>query len=246
MKILDLKQGDDIWHEHRWGCVTGTRIESAVGACFSAAKGQWVLGGNTWEFDGDKLVCVKEGKQTKASRSKQETLLLELVSERQSSLEIDDYCSADMERGNDLEPFSGEAASDRHGIKLLTCGMLQSDTLPAFKYSPDFVCFNGEGNIVGGYETKSKAGKKHIEYLMADEVPSEHLLQCLCPMIMDDCVKWWIFGHFDDRNQINNLFTKGIKRENYEDFIQEARAILITFLSEVDATVEKLGGQYHG
>ena len=32
--------------------------------------------------------------------------MLELVSERQSILEIDDYCSADMERGNDLEPFS--------------------------------------------------------------------------------------------------------------------------------------------
>lgn len=246
MKILELNQGSDIWFEERWGSVTGTRIESALGACYSAAKEQWVMGGKTWEFDGDKLICVKEGKQTKVSRDKQQTLLLELVSERQSQLEIDDYCSADMQRGNELEPLSGEAASKRHNISLVPCGMLQSDTLPSFKYSPDFVNYNSNGVIVGGYETKSKAGKKHIEYIDDNKVPSEHLLQCLCPMIMDDCVKWWIFGHFDDRNKINNLFTKGIKRENYEDFIQEARSLLVAFLAEVDAKVEKMGGEYNG
>lgn len=246
MKTISVSQGSDIWHEHRWGCVTGTRIESAVGASYSKATGAWILGGKTWFLDGDKLT-IDESKPVKPiDRKKQNTLLLELVSERQSSLEIDDYCSADMERGNDLEPHSGAAASDKHKMPLSTCGMLQSDTLPAFKYSPDFVCFDKNGGIVGGYETKSKAGKKHIEYIVADEVPSEHLLQCLCPMIMDDCVKWWLFGHYDDRNQVNNLFTKGIKREDYEDFIQEARVLLVAFLAEVDATVEKLGGEYHG
>lgn len=246
MKILELKQGSDVWHEHRWACVTGTRMESAVGASYSNATKAWTMGGKTWIMDGDKLV-VDESKKVKAiDRKKQNTLLLELVSERQSELEINDYCSADMERGNDLELDSIAAASIRHKIDLSIIGMLQSDTLPAFKYSPDCVCFDKKGNVVGGYETKSKAGKKHIEYIVANEVPSEHLLQCLCPMIMDDCVKWWIFGHFDDRNQINNLFTKGIKRENYEDFILEARTLLVAFLSEVDATVEKLGGEYHG
>lgn len=246
MKILKISQGSDSWHEERWACVTGTRIESAVGASYSNATKSWKLGGKTWIMDGEKLVIDSSKKTVAIDRKKQQTLLLELVSERQSSLEIDDYCSADMERGNDLEPFSLVAASERHKVNIEPCGMLQSDTLPRFKFSPDGVCFNKDGVIVGGYETKSKAGKKHIEYIMADEVPSEHLLQCLCPMIMDDCVKWWIFGHFDDRNNINNLFTKGIKRENYEDFINEARSLLIEFLSQVDFAVEKLGGEYHG
>ena len=246
MKILELNQGSDIWHEERWGCVTGTRIESAVGASYSAAKSAWVLGGKTWIMNGDKLVVDESVKVKAIDRKKQQTLLLELVSERQSQLEIDDYCSADMQRGNELEPFSGEAASVRHNVIFESCGMLQSDEMPRFKYSPDFVCYNNSGVIVGGYETKSKAGKKHIEYIDDDKVPSEHLLQCLCPMIMDDCVKWWIFGHFDDRNKVNNLFTKGIKRENYEDFIQEARSLLVEFLAEVDAKVKNMGGEYNG
>jgi hypothetical protein len=63
---------------------------------------------------------------------------------------------------------------------------------------------------------------------------------------MDDCVKWWIFGHYDDRNHINDLFTTGIKRADYEEFIQVAREVLSEFIKEVNETVEKMGGIYHG
>jgi len=224
MKIIEIEQGEDLWHVERFRCVTGTKIQSAIGAKYSVAKKQWTLG--------DKKI--------------QQTLLLELVSEWQSELEIDDFCSEAMERGNDLEPLSVKAASERLGRNFVECGMLQSDTLPSFKFSPDAVCLDKNGVVVGGYETKSKAGKKHIEYMIADEVPPEHLWQCLCPMIMDDCVKWWAFGHYDDRNHVNNLFLKGIKRSDYEELIAEARVLLVQFFKDVDATVEKLGGVYNG
>jgi hypothetical protein len=246
MKIIEIEQGDDLWHVERHGCVTGTKIESAIGACFSVAKQQWQMGGKTWEFEGSKLVCVAEGKKTKASKSKQKTLSLEIVSDLQSEVEIDDYCSETMERGNDLEPLSVKAASNKHKIEFIECGMLQSDTLERFKFSPDAIALDKNNVVVGGYETKSKAGSKHIEYMINGTVPHEHLLQCLCPMIMDDCVKWWIFGHYDDRNHINNLFTTGIKRTDYEDFIQVARVELIEFFEEINKTVEKMGGIYHG
>lgn len=243
---LQIKQSSDEWHEHRFRCVTGTKLESAIGASYSNAKNEWVMNGKTWVFDGDKLVVDESKKLKPICRKKQNTLLLELVAEHQSILEIDDYCSADMERGNDLEPLSVDAASKKHGVKFETCGMLQSDTYSNFKFSPDAVFKDKNGVVVGGYETKSKAGKKHIEYMIDGVLPSEHLMQCLCPMIMDDCVKWWLFGHYDDRNMIDPLFTVGIKRENYEDFINDARIQLEWFLGEVSETVKKLGGEYNG
>lgn len=246
MKIIDIPQGSDEWHVERSRSVTGTRFESALGACYSVAKAQWQMGGKTWEFEGSKLVCVSEGKQTKASRDKQNTLMLDLVSEFQSELEIDDYCSETMDRGSNLEPMSIKGASERHKVNLITCGMLHSDNIPEFKFSPDAICLDKNNVVIGGYETKSKAGKKHIEYIIANVVPHEHLLQCVCPMVMDDCVKWWIFGHYDDRNHINNLFTTGIKRDDYEDFIAVARVVLAEFIKEVNETVEKMGGVYHG
>ena len=253
MREIQIKQGDDEWHEERFRCVTGTRFEAAIGACFSNATGRWSMGGKSWEFEGKKLIDVTESITEKkqasllaASKSKQATLLLELVSEYQSELEIDDFCSETMERGNDLEPVSVSSASKRHNIAFEECGMLQHDTIKEFKFSPDAISRNSQGVIVGGYETKSKAGKKHIEYQIANVLPSEHLLQCLCPMVMDDCVKWWLFGHYDDRNHVNDLFTTGIVRDDYEDFIQVARVVLSEFIELVKSTVEDMGGEYHG
>ena len=244
---INIKQGDDQWHVERHGCVTGTKLESAIGACYSSAKNEWIMGGKVWSFEGDKLVSNDDATPAKAktSVSKQHTMILELVSDLQSELEIDDYCSADMQRGNDLEPLSVEAASAKHKVNFEVCGMLQSDTMERFKFSPDAI-HKSNGIIVGGYETKSKMGKKHIEYQLENRLPPEHLMQCLCPMIMDDCVKWWIFGHFDDRNHVNNLFTTGIKRENYEDFIQCARGVLLEFFEKLNETVNKMGGVYNG
>jgi len=220
VRIIEIEQGSDQWHEERATCVTGTRIQSAIGAKYSAAKKKWTLG--------DKKV--------------QYTLLCELVSEKQSVLEITDFQNESMMRGTELEPYSVEAASQTMDVKFEVCGMLQHDTLNHFKFSPDAVCYE-EGVIVGGYETKSKMGKKHIEYILDNEVPPEHLWQCLCPMIMDDCVKWWAFGHFDDRNEVNSLFLKVIKREDYQEVITEARAILIEFLAEVELVNAKIKGE---
>lgn len=253
MKIIDIEQGSDRWHEERFRCVTGTRFESAIGACFSNATCHWSMGGRSWAFSDGALIDVTESVSEKkqasllaASKSKQQTLLLELVSEYQSELEIDDYCSETMERGNDLEPVSLILASERHKVNFEPCGMLQHDTIKEFKFSPDAICKDKNGVIIGGYETKSKAGKYHIECMINNVVPKEHLLQCLCPMVMSDHVKCWVFGHYDDRNHVNNLFTAGIKRDDYEEFIQASRSVLIEFIKEVNEAVEKMGGVYHG
>ena len=123
--------------------------------------------------------------------------------------------------------------------------MVQRDKQPMFKVSTDEICKNDQGVIIGGYETKSKAGKKHIEYMEDDIVPVEHLWQCLCPMIMDDCVEWWAFGHYDDRNHINDLFIKRIHRHEYAELIDQARILLDDFILEVMKTVEKRGGIYY-
>lgn len=222
MRIINIEQGSDQWHEERNGCVTGTRIQSALGAQYKKTKA----------FTGWKL----------GNKSVQHTLLCELVSEMQSILEISEFTNESMMRGTELEPYSVESASKAMGVNFEVCGMLQHDTIDSFKFSPDAVCYE-DGVIVGGYETKSKMGKKHIEYILDDKVPDEHLWQCLCPMIMDDCVKWWAFGHYDDRNEVNELFLKVIKREDYEELITEARLILVDFLEEVKAVDAKIKGE---
>lgn len=223
MKILNIEQGSDFWLEERWTCVTGTRMESAVGATFDKKTNSW------------RLAELAMGKQ------KQQTLLFDLVSEMQSNMEIDDFTSAAMQRGHDLEPLSVEAAGKKMGVKFETVGMLAHDTIENFKFSPDAV-YMENGVVVGGFETKSKAGKTHIEYMLANEIPREHFWQCLAPMVMDDCVQWWAFGHYDDRNRVNPLFLTVIKREDYAELIEEARIVLKEFLAEVKRVNDEMTG----
>ena len=224
MRTIDIEQGSDQWHVERWGSVGGTRLQSAIGAKYSKAKKKWTLG--------DKGV--------------QKTLMLEMVSECQSEVEIDDYCSEAMERGNELEPISVGVAEKRMNVKLRTCGMFQSVEMPRIKYSPDASCVGRSGIVRGGYETKSKAGKKHIEYRIDNCVPSEHLWQCLTPMIISDSVKWWAFGHYDDRNHVDPLFLTLAIRNDYEELIQEARELLKNFFIDLEDMVQELGGHYNG
>jgi hypothetical protein len=222
MKILDIKQGSDGWHVERFGCIGGKRLQSAVGASYSKKTG-WTLG----------------------NESVQKTLLKKILSELQSEVEIDDYCSPSMQRGHDLEPESVKAASKKLGKKFEKCGMLQSDVHERYKISPDTVCYE-EGVVVGGYETKSESGYVHMGYIIDGGVPKDHLWQCLAPMVMDDSVKWWVFGSYDDCNHVNPLFTVTIHREDYTDMIEEAREILSDFFLLVEDTVQKYGGKYNG
>jgi hypothetical protein len=221
MKIININQGDDRWHIERHRSVTGTRFQSAVGAKYSKAKG-WTVG----------------------NEAIQETLMLEMISENRSILEIDDYQNAAMLRGHELEPLSIAAASKELKKEFKTAGMLQSDTMPLFKFSPDAVYFNKDNVITGGFETKSKAGKAHIEYIVADELPKEHFFQCLCPMVMDKDVQWWAFGHYDDRDMVNPLFLTGIKREDYTDLIAECEVLIADFIKELHKRTIELGGYY--
>jgi len=213
MHKIEVEQGTLEWYEQRFGCVTGTRIQNAVGAKWDARGKKWKLG--------DKKI--------------QDTLMFELLAERMSQNEICDFTSKAMDRGNELEPFAIKSASEVNDINYVTCGMLGCDWSEHFKFSPDAI-FEQNGIVTGGLETKCPSGKKHIEYILNDEVPREYFWQVLGPMILDDCVKWWDFCSYDDRNYERATFTIRTERSEHEDLINEAREHLKSFLDRVEET----------
>lgn len=210
MKIINVEQGTIEWHEHRFGSVTGTRLQQALGAKWDARAKKWKLG--------DSKI--------------QSTIMYELISERMSENEIVELNSPAVVRGNELEPFAVKAASETLGLQFDVCGMLASDTLEFYKVSPDAV-HEENGKVVGGLETKCPSGKRHIEYLLNDCVPREYFFQVMSPMILSDQVKWWQFCSYDDRNYERPVFTVNTKREDHEKFIGECRAVLVKFLDMV-------------
>lgn len=218
MQELMIEQGSIDWHHERAGRVTGTTLQSAIGAKYSKAKKVWTMG--------DAKV--------------QETLSYSLISERMTEVQIVELNTAAVERGRELEPFAIKEVSKLKEIDFLECGMLISDNTPEFGFSPDAVFKDSQGVIVGGLETKCPSSKKHIEYLIKNELPSEYYWQVLSPFICCDNVLWWDFASYDDRNYECPLFYIRINRADVENHVNSARDILSEYLREVRKTHEKL------
>ena len=215
---LELEQGSIEWHHERAGRVTGTKLQSALGAKYSAPKDKWTLG--------DSKV--------------QTTLMYELISERMTEVQIVELNTPAVERGRELEPFAIKAAAVKSGEEYQECGMLVSGYSQEFAFSPDSVVKDDGGVVVGGLETKCPSSKKHIEYLIKNRVPPEYYWQVLSAFICSDDVKWWDFASFDDRNYECPLFYLRVNREDVEEHVQQAREIITTYLLTVQQAHENL------
>lgn len=212
-----LEQGSIEWHIERAGRVTGTSLKSALGAKFVAKTGAWSLG--------DKKV--------------QTTLSYELISERMTEVQIVELNSDAVVRGRELEPFAIKAMHEKTNEEYQDCGMLISDELQEFGFSPDSVV-KKDGVIIGGLETKCPSSKKHIEYLIKNEIPTEYYWQTLAPFICSDDVQWWDFASYDDRNYECPLFSIRVNRSDVEEMVVKARLVLKDYLLDVRNTHENL------
>ena len=214
---LDLEQGSLEWHHERAGRATGTSLQSAIGAKYSKPKKKWTLG--------DSKV--------------QTTLMYELISERMTEVQVVELNTVAVERGRELEPFAIKATGKRTGEDYIECGMLISDLNPEFGFSPDAVV-KKDGVIIGGLETKCPSSKKHIEYFINNEIPSDYYWQVLSPFVCSDDVQWWDFASYDDRNYECPLFVIRVNRSDIEQHIKEARVILTEYFILVNQTHENL------
>ena len=162
----------------------------------------------------------------------QKTLMYSLIADRMTEVQMSDLSTPAIDRGNELEPFAIRATQDETGIQFTETGLLLNDAYQRYSISPDGIVEEG-GVIVGGIETKCPNSKKHVEYLMKNEIPKEYLHQVKAPFIMSDDVKYWVFASFDDRNYERPLFVKTVTRDDFDD-IDECRAKLLKFLDVVN------------
>ena len=163
----------------------------------------------------------------------QKTLMYSLIADRMTEVQMNDLSSPAIDRGNELEPFAIKATSAEIAIDFEETGLLLDDKYPRFSISPDGIFEDENGLIIGGIETKCPNSKKHVEYLMKDEIPKEYLNQVKAPFIMSDDVTFWVFASFDDRNYERPLFVKTVTRADFDD-IDECREKLLKFLDVVN------------
>lgn len=116
------------------------------------------------------LVTAKTLKVAANDTSRGRTALL--VGERLTGRSEPVYPSRDMERGTYEEPFARDAYSANYAPATEVGFMVRDDWGFRIGFSPDGLV--GDDGLI---EIKSRAPKKHINTILADEVPLENIAQ---------------------------------------------------------------------
>lgn len=141
----DLEQGSDEWLQARAGILTA----SVVGQLITPSK-------------------VQVSKSDTA-RAVMETLLAERITGTVESL----FVTADMQRGQDEEPFARDLYAEHTGHAVDELGfMVRTINGHRLGYSPDGLV--GDDGLI---EIKSRRHKKHLRTVLSDAVPPENYAQ---------------------------------------------------------------------
>jgi hypothetical protein len=173
----------------------------------------------------DQLITTKTLKPAANDTSRGLTNLL--VAERITGYVEPMYPSRDMERGTLDEPYARAAYHEHHAPVTEVGFMVRDDWGFKIGYSPDGLV--GEDGLI---EIKSRAQKKHLATILADEVPAENVAQCQTGLLVSGR-KWIDYVSFCGGMP---LWTKRVyPSATWFEAIVEAVALLETNATDIIA-----------
>ena len=150
--------------------------------------------------------------------------LNKLVGELLTGEPMENYVSADMERGKIMEDEARDLYAFTYNVEPQRVGFVRNDAAGA---SPDSLIGDK-----GGLEIKSAAAHIQVARLLADELPSEHRAQVQgCLWVCER--EWWDFVSYCPKLP---LFVKRVYRD--EDYIKKLANEVELFNTELQQTVE--------
>jgi hypothetical protein len=185
------------------------------------------------------------GTLSKGLLVKSDTLLIDILSQKIEEFEPSDgFQSEDMERGAELEPFAIEYLEDYLGVKFQKSGWLQSEENELLGISPDAI---SECETIGA-EIKCLGRKKHIEVLLANEIPLDYIFQCVHYFTVNPNLEKLHF--FAYRPESIKNFHKELTRESEVNLGTKAKPVLKTIdewtkisRQEADLLLKKINGK---
>lgn len=158
---------------------------------------------------------------------------LELIGERLSGQVAEHYVSGPMEHGTEWEPMARTAYEMEYDVEVDAVGFVLHPAMDFTGASPD-----GLVGTDGGIEIKCPQRETHIDWLLADQVPEEHLPQMMWNMVCCER-QWWDFVSYDPSLPDGlRLFVKRMYRD--EMVVRLAEEQVARFNAEVDAAMLQL------
>ena len=176
------------------------------------------------------VMAKGRGKEPSKTRQKYMT---QLLVERLTGQSEDFYVNAAMEWGTEHEPQARLVYEFLHDVEVKQIAFADHPTVEMFGASPDGLIGDD-----GGLEIKCPLSSTHIEWMLADEVPVEHVKQMMTCMAVTGR-KWWDFMSYDPRMpQHLQTFVKRLDRD--EQMVVKIEDATQKFNAELSERIEQL------
>lgn len=158
------------------------------------------------------------------------SLMDELIAEQLTGTwDDDEYVSAAMQRGIDLEPRALDKYEEVKGVTLIRGGLVQSSTMELLCYSPD-----GRVDMIGGVEVKCPSSKKHVQYLRQNQLPNDYKWQVFTAFIINPECQWYDFMSYDPRVSQREYFIHRTLRSDIAAELEVATIELGKFFAKME------------
>ena len=200
-----LIQGTDEWHDQRRGIVTASVVGQLVGVrppgpfdftcpscdapassqCISKVKRNGVEGALLKNAHPERISFAArnadqvEGKIEPLANDYSRSLTAILVAERINGWTDPQYINDDMMRGTMDEPRARDKYGERYAPVTETGFMVRDDWGFQIGFSPDGLV--GDEGLI---EAKSRRPKKHLQTILANEVPAANMAQIQCGLLV--------------------------------------------------------------
>jgi len=201
MKVIkELTQGTDAWLAARVGRPTASRFSDII----TAAKGDL----------------------SKSAKG----YIRELIGQTFCPDWQYGFKSAEMQRGNDLEPEARRAFCEATGLTVEEVGFcIRDDGISGC--SPDGLIVDAEGVYMAGLEIKCPSPKTHIGYVLDGGLPDDYRQQVHGSMAVTGLTEWHFWSHFPGMKPHHVLV-------QWDDYTDKLAASLDAFVTDYKAARE--------
>ena len=168
-----------------------------------------------------------------------ENYMAQLVCERMTGTQGENYSNAAMQWGTDQEPLARAAYEAAKDVLVDEVGFITHPLINAAGASPDGLV--GDDGLI---EIKCPNTATHIDTLLSDKVPSKYNTQMQWQMACTGR-KWCDFVSFDPRMPDGlQIFIQRVDFD--EQYVKMLEAEITEFLGELETKIEKLKEKTHG
>lgn len=258
MKVLDVEQRSEAWHELRRGKITGSKAKDYLQPR-GLLKQDWV---NYAKENGKMVTTRNTVAEIKDMFTEDEALELEskamlndhiykLIAENVAKpINPNDYTDrlngrpySAMTRGEILEDEAREAVAKKLGKEVLPGRMWQHDKYEDMLLSPDGEIVNKDGSVTEAVEIKCLDSWKLVKAYYEDQYPQEYKAQVLQYFIVNEKLEKLHFALYSDCFALVpeiGLQIFGITREDVAEELALAERLSANVLNLVHQEVERL------